>query len=65
MRAQVSLIPTESKQLIAKAVARMEVVRKASAEGIIVIHPSSSTYFIVEELVGCQPQTDTWVVGIV
>ena len=65
MRAQVTLLPTESKKLISKAVARMDVVRRALAEGIIVLHPSSSTYFIVEELLGKRPDTNFWACGII
>lgn len=65
MRAQVSLTPTESKRLIAKAVANMEVVRKARAEGIVAMHPSTSTYFIVEELTGKKPETNVWLCGVV
>ena len=65
MRAQVTLTPTESKKLIAKAVANMDVVKQAAAEGIVVIHPSSRTYFIVEELTGKRPRTPVWVCGVV
>ena len=65
MLAQVSLIPAESKKLIAKAVVRMEVVRQAIEEGVIVMHPSSSTYFIVEEITGRKPPTNVWVSGAI
>lgn len=65
MRAQVTLTPTESKKLIAKAVARMDEVQNAFRKGIVAIHPSSSTIFIVEELLGKLPATDVWVCGIV
>lgn len=65
MRAQVSLIPTESKKLIAKAVARMDEVQNALKKGIVAIHPSSSTIFIYEELAGKPPDTEVWVSGIV
>ena len=65
MRAQVTLTPTESKKFIAKAVANMDVVKQAAAEGIVVIHPSSSTFFIVEELTGKIPKTPVWVCGVV
>lgn len=65
MRAQVTLVPTESKKLISKAVAKLDLVRRAFAEGIIILHPSSSTYFIVEELLGKKPDTNFWVCGIV
>lgn len=65
MRAQVTLIPTESKKLIAKAVSRMDVVQNAFEKGIIALHPSTSTVFIVEELLGKAPETEHWLCGIV
>lgn len=65
MLAQVSLIPAESKKLIAKAVTKMEVFRKALKKGLIVLHPSSSTYFIIEEVTGHKPPTNCWVCGAI
>ncbi len=65
MLAQVVLTPSESKKLIAKAVASLEIVRQAAAGGMVLMHPSSSTYFIVEELTGQKPQTNYWVCGVV
>jgi hypothetical protein len=65
MRAQVSLTVPESKKLIAKAVANMDIVRKAFHGGIIALHPSSSTIFIVEELLGKLPDTRVWVMGMI
>ena len=65
MRAQISLTPTESKKLIAKAVVNMDVVKRALAEGLVVLHPSSSTFFIVEEITGKRPNTPVWVCGII
>lgn len=65
MLAQIILTPTESKKLIAKAVASMDIVRKAAEEGMVVLHPSSSTYFIIEELIGARPETNYWVCGTV
>ncbi|MBA7573592.1 hypothetical protein ES708_15390 [subsurface metagenome] len=64
MLAQVILTPTESKKLIAKAIARLDVVRRAAKEGMVVMLPSSSTYFIVEELTGAKPKTNYWVCGV-
>jgi len=52
MRAQVVLTPAEAKCFISKAIANMDVVKKAAAKGKIVIHPSSTTYFLVKELTG-------------
>ncbi len=65
MLAQITLTPTESKKLIAKAVARIEVVRQAAKAGMVLVHPCSSTYFIVEELTGSKPNTNHWVCGVV
>lgn len=65
MLAQVSLTPTESKKLIAKAVSRMEPVRRAMSHGMVVLHPSSSIYFLVEELIGEKPRSNVWVCGAI
>ncbi len=65
MRAQVSLTPTESKDLIAEAVVNMDVVKLAFAEGTVVMHPSSSTLFIAEKLSGERPRTPLWVCGVI
>ena len=56
IRAQITLTPTESKSLIAKGVVRMDVFRKALRHGIITIHPSTSTAFIMEEIIGKMPE---------
>jgi hypothetical protein len=55
----------ESKKLIAKAIARLDIVQQAVTTGIIALHPSSSTYFIVEEITGSKPRTNYWVCGVV
>ena len=65
MRAQIVLTTAESKKLIAKAVARLDVVQQAAKEGTVALHPSSSTYFIVEEITGAKPKTNYWVCGVV
>ncbi|MFC2069676.1 hypothetical protein ACFLTB_00665 [Chloroflexota bacterium] len=65
MLAQITLIPSESKKLIARAVANLDYIKKAATEGIIMMHPSSSTYFIVEAITGKKPPTDYWVCGVV
>jgi hypothetical protein len=65
MRAQVSLTVPESKKLIAKAVAKMDAVRNAYENGVIALHPSSSTIFIVEELLGKLPETQVWIMGMI
>ena len=65
MRAQVSLIPSESKKLIAKALAEMAEVKRVVASGVVVMHPSSSTLFLVEELLGRTPETEVWMCGAI
>lgn len=64
MRAQVTLTPSESKKLLAKAIATMDQVKKAKERGLVVIHPSSTTFFLVEELTGTRPE-GVWVCGLV
>lgn len=66
MVAEFIFTPTESKYLIAKAVAAMPEVQKALSDGIIALHPSTSTYFLLKELTGEYPDTDkVWVTGMI
>jgi len=65
MRAQVTLLPNESKKLIAKALADMDEVKTAITEGIVVMHPSSSTLFLAEEILGKVPETEVWMCGAI
>ena len=64
MIAQIVLTTAESKKLIAKAVVQIPFVRKALNEGVVVIHPSSTTSFIFEEITGSKPE-GAWVFGLV
>ena len=48
-----------------QSVAKIDVVKQAATEGMVVLHPSSSTYFIVEEITGAKPKTNYWVCGVV
>lgn len=64
MLTQIVLTTTESKKLIAKAVIQMKEVQDALKNGIVVIHPSSTTSFIFQEITGQWP-VDTWVFGMV
>jgi hypothetical protein len=65
MRAQVTLLPAESKKLIAKALANMDEVKTALKEGLVVMHPSSSTLFFAEEIMGKVPETEVWMCGAI
>jgi len=64
IRAQITLTPAEAKKLIAKAVAKLNVMKKALNYGTIVIHPSTTTSFIFEELFGKFP-TEGFACGVV
>lgn len=63
-RIQVLLTPSESKKLLAKAVLNKAEVRKALEEGIVVLHPSSTTVFIMDELGYGLPSTEMWICGL-
>lgn len=65
MRAQVSLSPDESKKLIAKALVNIPEVKMALKEGIVAMHPSSSTLFLAEEILGRTPETEVWMCGAI
>jgi len=65
MHAQVSLLPNESKKLIAKAMTNMVEVKEALKDGIVVMHPSSSTLFLAEEILGETPETEVWMCGAI
>jgi hypothetical protein len=62
-RAQVVLTPTESKRLLAKAVLNLPEVQRGLKEGIVILHPSSTTIFMLEQL--GHPMTDEriWICG--
>ncbi len=52
MRLQVSITPSEGKRLIGRAIAMMDVVQEALKEGTIVVATSTTTAYVVEELLG-------------
>lgn len=64
MQAQIVLTPTESKKLIAQAIVSLPKIQNALANGILVLHPSSSTLFIYERLFGKRPE-GLWVCGCI
>ncbi|MGQ9680547.1 MAG: hypothetical protein ACUVV4_07265 [Candidatus Bathyarchaeia archaeon] len=49
---QFSLTPSEGKRLIGRAISQMEIVQNALKNGIIVIATSTTTSYVVEELIG-------------
>lgn len=49
---QITLTPSEGKRLIGRAIAQMVLVKNALKEGTIVIATSTTTAYVVEELIG-------------
>ncbi len=64
MQAEIVLTPTESKKLIAQSVLQMKEFQSALKKGVVAMHPSSSTAFIYEALLGRKPQ-GIWVCGVI
>jgi hypothetical protein len=64
MRIQFVLTPTESKKLISKGVIAMESFKQALKSGTVVIHPSSTTVFMLEELGIALEPSAMWICGL-
>lgn len=60
---QLTLTPSESKKLISLALMRHEKIARALKDGILAIHPSSTTYFLYKEIARKEP--DAFVCGVV
>lgn len=65
MHAQVTLTVDESKALIARAIASLPRVRRAAENSLVVLHPSSSTWPIVQYLIGAPPRARVAVCGMI
>ena len=63
MEALFTLTPAESKRLIAKAVVKMPEVRKAMAEGYLLIGRGSTNAYIAEELLGKPIEKERYMAG--
>jgi hypothetical protein len=63
MKAEVVLTPTESKKLIAESILQLKEFQEALKKGIVALHPSSSTIFLYEKILGHRPQ-GVWVCGV-
>lgn len=64
MKMQISLTPAESKKLISKSLLKINFFEIALKDGLILIHPSSTTYFLYEEFAGEKPPKN-WVCGVI
>lgn len=64
-KGQIILTVTESKRLISRAIVQHPIIKKALRDGIVVVHPSSTTYFMLEELEAKLPPENKglWICG--
>ena len=66
MQAEVVLIPDESKKFIVQAMLSMKMFKTALKKGTIVVHPSTTTFFLFEAITGRLPDAgEHWVSGII
>ena len=65
MLAEVVLTTSESKRLIGKAVASMEVVKKAVRSGLIIIIKGTTNSYVAEEILGEHIEKEKYGIGIV
>lgn len=63
MKAHIVLTVAESKRLIAKAVAKMDIVKKALSDGIVAIAKGTTNGRIVEEILGEQIDRGGYITG--
>ena len=65
MKALVILTPSESKRLIAKAVASMDIVKDPLKNGIVVVIKGTTNSYVAEEILGRKIDKDRYARGIV
>jgi hypothetical protein len=65
MKAQITLNPSESKRLIARALLNHEKVKRALQSGVIVINLGSTNAYIAEELLKKEIPKERFVAGMV
>lgn len=63
MKAQVSLTVSESKRLIARGVAALDVVRAKMRRGMVTVSTGSTNAYVLEELLGERFDKHTYIVG--
>jgi len=65
--AQVALTPSESKRLIARAVANLPEVKRAFGNGLIIISRGTTNAFVAEEIIGIsiEPKSDEYCRGLI
>ncbi len=63
VQAQIILTVSESKRLIAKAVAQMPIVRKALKEGMVIVAKGTTNTYVAEEILGERIGHGAYVLG--
>lgn len=63
VQAKISLTVSESKRLIAKAVARMPIVKKALENGMVIITRGTTNTYVAEEILGRSIEKGAFVTG--
>jgi len=63
LSAQIVLTPVESKRLLSRSILNMPAVKKALDSGTLIVHPSSTTIFMLEELGLKLPAKGIWICG--
>ena len=63
VQAQISLTVSESKRLIAKAIAQLPIVKKALEEGMIIIARGTTNTYVAEEILGKSIERGAFVTG--
>ncbi len=63
MRSQLTLTVAESKRLIAKGVANLDVVKSAMSSGLIAISYGSTNAYVAEELLGKEIEKERYLTG--
>ena len=65
MLAEVVFTPTESKVLIARAIARSERIQNALKNGVLAFHPCTTGYTLFREITGRSNSGSVWVTGMI
>lgn len=63
VQAQISLTVSESKRLIAKAIAQMPIIKKAMKDGMIIIARGTTNTYVSEEILGKSIERGAFVTG--
>ena len=63
VQARISLTVSESKRLIAKAIAQMPIIKKAMKDGMVIITRGTTNTYVAEEILGTSIERGAFVTG--